>query len=355
MHIASNAYTANREATSHFEASKKELPLKTKTTTTHRTEAIKKMLSESGPESVLANKGKYSHTRTFAAGRDQRAVLAFSPANKRVDGFVMNKDQQLVPIKPYDLPKELQQILNSDAFEAFLNDVHARLIPLHNGDFRLDLHQGLKGGVYSADGDVGKVKEGLDNLSNTGNFLSGSYESKIIINNKCDYPIKCIHHGADTGFFWTDYPDKAFKGVYIGVDITLHDVIPPNTAGGIFYRSKALERKGATGYVSVKVITPGRNYTVVCMFSSSYSDVNAARILISGADGNTDRLGNIEGHGIDATGRVADMQNMFSECDRADEMNEYKSFEEANTIFQVTCKFQNKRKAYFELTFENVR
>ncbi len=229
MHIAHSAYTAQRETTSRFEASKKELPLKTKTTTTHRTEAIKKMLSEGGPESVLASKGRYSHTRTFAAGRDQRAILAFSPENKRVDGFVMNKDQQLVPIKPYDLPKELQQILNSDAFEAFLKDVHARLIQLHNGDFRLDIHQGLKGGVYSAVGDMDAIRAGLER-EHGDNWV----ECTFIVKNQCSFPVLLKNYSLWGASFYPNHPKSAFLD---DNDLNL-STMPPQAAGGFFaYRS----------------------------------------------------------------------------------------------------------------------
>ncbi len=347
MQIAQRAYTAQREATSHSEASKKELPLKTKTTTTHRTETIKKMLSESGPESVLASKGRYSHTRTFAAGRDQRAVLAFSPENKRVDGFVVNKDHQLVPIKPYDLPKELQQILNSDAFEAFLNDVHARLIQLHNGDFRLDLHQGLKGGVHSEKGDINEIKEGLEKISS--DAFGGRHESRVIIKNECEYPLKLKHYGQKDGFFANKYPKDAFKGKHNDKN----NVIAPGQASGIFYNSNFGTPFGTKGYISIDVQANGRNFTVLCAFRTAFQGNNQARIQIKASDGNTNELGMVLGYAIDATGRVTNINELFDPVSDTHEGNDiYKeSYETEQGAFQINYRFDNKTKAHFYFIF----
>ncbi len=341
MHIAHNAYTAQREATSHFEASKKELPLKTKTTITHRTEAIKQMLSESGPESVLASKGRYSHTRTFAAGPDKRTILAFSPENKRVDGFVMNKDQQLIPVQPYDMPKELREILSSDAFEAFLKDVQARIVQLSNGDCRLIIQQGLKGGVYkagdlySSSGDIEKIKKTLKTISE--DERPGGYrESRIIIHNQCDYPLKLKHMGEGSGWFYTKVKD-AFQGD--------DQTIAPQAAGGIFYASTNNWMPfGTKGYISLNVETPGKHYVVVCAFGTGCWINNAAKIEI--------RPGN-EADDSESTGRVADMSALFSAADRCvGDGTETKKFFERAGAFNVFCEFDNEKHAHFTFTFQ---
>lgn len=336
MHIASHAYTANREATSHFEGSKKELSLNTKTTTTPRNETIKKMLSESGPESVLASKGKYSHTRTFAAGPAQRAVLAFSPANKRVDGFVINKDQQLIPIKPYDLPKELQQILTSDAFEAFLNDVHTRLIPLHNGDFRLDIHQGLKGGVHRKDGNIEDVKTYLENASSKAG--GGRHESRVIIKNECSYSLKLVHYHATSGS-WADkqHPPSAFDK-----DSTIKN----NEAGGILCNSTFGTPFGTKGYISVKItLEDKKNFTIICAFHTAFRGNNKATVQIRSSQNN-----------IDSTGRVPYLDELFAECDIHPGNTIYKESEEASSeaALAVKYKFTNETKAHFYFTFTNI-
>jgi hypothetical protein len=339
MQIAHNAYTAHREASSRFEASKKELPLKI--STTHRTEAIKKMFSEGGPESVLATKSEYSRMRTFAAGSGKQAVLAFSPQGKRVDGFVLNKEQQLVPIKPYDLPKELQQILNSDAFEAFLKDVHSRLVQLHNGDFRLDIHQSLKGGVYSKQRDSEHIKESLGNLG------TRKYQSRIILENECEYPLKLTHQDIRGGSFSPNYPWQAFEKE--GDDYK----IPRGAAGGILCNGKRGIPKPTEGYISLTIPTPGRNYTVICAFGTGFFGVNSAKIEIRCEDGNTNELGVVVGHGVDATGHVTDMKALFAGCVQHQKTSQFTRFNLGGRMFHVYCKFDNDAKANFHFKFTN--
>lgn len=347
MHIISNVYTANRENTSCFEASQKELPL---TITTDRTKAIKRMLSESGPESVLASKGEYSRMRTFVIGTDKRAVLAFSAENKRVDGFIMNnKDQQLIPVQSYDMPKELREILNSDAFEAFLKDVQARIVQLSNGDCRLIIQQGLKGGVhntadlYSSSGDIEKIKRTLETISKH-ESSGGLRESRIIIKNDSSFALKLKHTGEKSGYFYTK-AKEAFQGA--------RQTILSGAAGGIFYASTNNGMPfGTKGYISLEVETVGRNYVVVCAFGTGFGIDNAARIEIRAGDGTQDELGRIWGHGVDATGRVTDMGDLFTDSDR-NVGSGTKCFFESCRMFQVSCEFDNERKAHFVFTFQN--
>lgn len=337
---------ASRKHTSHFEGSKKELSLKT--TKLSGNENIKQTLSESGPENVLATKG-YTRTRTFAVGQAKRAVLAFSEEKQRVDGFVMNKDQQLVPIKPHDLPKELRQILNSEAFEAFLKDIHARLTELSNGDFRLDINQGLKGGVYSANGDTKEVKKKLGEISKNSKTGGGRHESRIIIKNECDYPLKIKHYGQKDGFFGSNYPKDAFTGEIEGKK----NVIAPKAAAGIFYNSKFGTPFGTKGYISIDVQANGRNFTVLCAFRTAFRGNNQARIQIKASDGNTNELGMVMGYAIDATGRVTNMDELFDPVSDTHEGNcMYKeSYETEQGAFQLTYRFNNETKAHFYFIF----
>ncbi len=346
MHIISNVYTANRENTSRFEASQKKLPL---TITTDKTKAIKRMLSESGPESVLASKGEYSRMRTFVIGTDKRAVLAFSAENKRVDGFIMNnKDQQLIPVQSYDMPKELRDILSSDAFEAFLKDVQARIVQLSNGDCRLIIQQGLKGGVYkvgdlySSSGDIQKIKNTLKTIS-VDERPGGTRESRIIIKNESCFPLKLKNEGAKTGYFYTKAADA-----FLGADHT----IAPGAAGGIFYAStNNFMPFGTKGYITLDIETPGRNYVTVCAFGTGCWIDNAARIEIRAGEGAQDELGRIFGHGVDATGRVTDMGDLLADSDRSTGVTT--SFFESCRMFKVSCEFESDVHAEFIFTFQN--
>jgi hypothetical protein len=60
------------------------------------------------------------------------------------------------------------------------------------------------------------------------------------------------------------------------------------------------------------------------------------------SDGQQDRLGKVEGHGVDATGCVLDVNQALSdEWTMYGDYNQLKSFSQASNAFQVTCKYTN--------------
>ena len=202
--------------------------------------------------------------------------------------------------------------------------------------------------MYDENGNVdgpGGIKERLENLSRQAK--GGRHESRIIIKNKCDYSLEKTNEGGFNGDFWANYPEEAFK--VRGNDY----LIPSGAAGGIFYKSTRFSLWGTKGYVSIRISTHGRNYIVICAFSTGSASRNSARIVIRCEDGATNELGVILGHGVDPTGTVTNRDELLAECDQHNTSSKLKRFNLKARMFNVYCQFENTPQAYFYFTFTN--
>ena len=78
---------------------------------------------------------------------DNRQVeLTYSIALKKVSAEIINKDRSRIEVKNENLPKELRGITCPKVFDAFLKNTYAKVNPLGNGEYKLDIHHKLLGG-----------------------------------------------------------------------------------------------------------------------------------------------------------------------------------------------------------------
>ena len=108
------------------------------------------------------------------------------------------------------------------------------------------------------------------------------------------------------------------------------------------------------GYVAVKLRVPGKNYVVCCGFNVGLNRCNAAGLQIRAEDGAKDGYGNIAGHGVDPTGKVADISKLANQVKYGGYGggNEH-IFNEETRSFKVICKFNNKYLGKHHFIFKN--
>jgi hypothetical protein len=128
-------------------------------------------------------------------------------------------------------------------------------------------------------------------------------QSSVLLRNQTRYSLEHRASGDYSGFFFSD-PVDAFQGP--------GRTIAPGAAGGLAHTKKSDSACGSVGYISFGIRTEGRTYVVCCGFSTAYSGANSAGIQIRMTDGPADQLGRIEGHGVDPTGSVGDINQLVS-------------------------------------------
>jgi hypothetical protein len=176
-------------------------------------------------------------------------------------------------------------------------------------------------------GDYDTVHKSLnDQIFNHVNFRI----SKVIIQNETNFDLEFCNHGSKTGVF-----DRMKE---------IPDVIKPNECMGYLHQGYEVD---SLGYVSYKVSHINRTYTLVFGFKTGYKERNCAGIEIRMSDGQTDELGKIGGHGVDATGGVISIdQLVYNGFDLQDNLSN-KKFSEESAILKVHCSFRNQTNTMF--------
>jgi len=176
----------------------------------------------------------------------------------------------------------------------------------------------------------------------------------ILIENKCDYDLKLKNHGGSQSFFYTDiehaFKDRKIKGGHTGGAIMIRNSgIPISSVVGAEY---------CLGYVSFTVATNGRNYVVVLGWHRVQWGRNAAGIAIRGEDGKSDEFGNINGHAVDPTGTVTDLNRLCSTVFSVASKKQH-TFHESCSEIIVECSFPDGHHPddpfLWKFTVKNVR
>lgn len=169
---------------------------------------------------------------------------------------------------------------------------------------------------------------------------AGNRTSRIMIRNYSRYPLVYKAQGDTSGFFFSDACD-AFKETYIFNNKSYNDCLPPNYYGGVFHTKQSDTACGSVGYISFTVPTEGKDYVVVIGFCNPYSGRSSVGVQIRGADGVTDKSGNITCHGINPTGSVLDLEALISMHPHTTMNNSFHKCEESCSKFKVIAQFEN--------------
>lgn len=102
--------------------------------------------------------------KELTAANGQKIQLIYSPIIKKVSACV-TEDNKTIEIKNENTPKGLKCLNNAKVFEAFCNNIYAKVVTLSNGEYKLYIdHKGLGGmptaqpsGLVGPTGPVGAV------------------------------------------------------------------------------------------------------------------------------------------------------------------------------------------------------
>ena len=141
--------------------------------------------------------------------------------------------------------------------------------------------------------------------------------------NQSKYDLEYITFGTQTG-----YPVESVVKAFKKIDEDKY-ILPKGSVGVLTFRTNhggvfgkwvadivtlgintAFPNAHVEGYLSVRVRSPGKNYIISCGFLTGRNRCNKMGIRISAEDGALDSRGNVAGHGVDATGNVANISEL---------------------------------------------